>query len=589
MSRQEIIVGVGGEAGEGIGRTGDAIAKIAARHGLHIYAYNSYQSVIRGGHVWLRIRIATEKVHNHGDHLHVLIALNQDTFDRHLREVAPDGWVLFNTEVVRVPEDHRGDLHYCGVPCKAICKDLGYKPVMQNTVLLGAAAWILQFDFSYVEGVMQDAFKHKGDAVVRENVQVALRGYEYARENFQPIRTPFPRGPKPLAVTTGNEMFALGAVAAGCKFYAAYPMTPASSILHWFARYGPELGVVVKQCEDELAVINFAIGAGFAGVRALCATSGGGFSLMTEAIGEAAMTETPVVAINVMRGGPSTGLPTKTEQADFWQLFGASQGDYPKMILAPTDILDCYYTMAEAFNWAERYQIPVLIASDLYLSEHRETVDPEDIRFDVPIDRGEAALREWPADQEYKRFADTPTGVSPRVLPGTPGVCYTAATDEHDERGILISDVGTDPVKRKKSMDKRMRKLRFLRQEIPAPQVIGPERADVTLVGWGSTKGILIEAADLLTRAGISTNVLALKYLYPFPSDGVMDVLRRSPRVIVVEQNYTGQLMRHIRAETGFLAHGAVRKYDGEPMEPLYVVEGVKAILENGVTVFPEG
>ncbi|MCS7312514.1 MAG: 2-oxoacid:acceptor oxidoreductase family protein, partial [Acidobacteria bacterium] len=334
MSQRELTVGVGGEAGEGIGRTGDSIAKIAARYGLHIYAYNSYQSVIRGGHVWLRIRIATEKVYNHGDHLDVLIALNQDTFDRHLREVDSDGWVLFNTEVVRVPEDRRSDLRYCGVPCKVICKDLGYKPVMQNTVLLGAAAWVLQFDFSYIEKVMQDTFKHKGDAVVRENVQVALRGYEYARENFSPIRPPFPIGPKPLAVTTGNEMFALGAVAAGCKFYAAYPMTPASSILHWFARYGPELAVVVKQCEDELAVINFAIGAGFAGVRALCATSGGGFSLMTEAIGEAAMTETPVVVINVMRGGPSTGLPTKTEQADFWQLFGASQGDYPKMIVA---------------------------------------------------------------------------------------------------------------------------------------------------------------------------------------------------------------------------------------------------------------
>ncbi|MCS7313124.1 MAG: 2-oxoacid:acceptor oxidoreductase subunit alpha, partial [Acidobacteria bacterium] len=254
-----------------------------------------------------------------------------------------------------------------------------------------------------------------------------------------------------------------------------------------------------------------------------------------------------------------------------------------------TDILDCYYTMVEAFNWAERYQIPVLVASDLYLSEHRETVDPEDIRFNVPIDRGDSALRDWPADQEYKRFADTPTGVSPRVLPGTPGVCYTAATDEHDERGILISDVGTDPVKRKKSMDKRMRKLRFLRQEIPTPQFIGPERADVTLVGWGSTKGILIEAADLLTREGIPTNVLALKYLYPFPSDGIVDVLQRSPRVIVVEQNYTGQLMRYIRAETGFLAHGAVRKYDGEPMEPLYVVQGVKTILENGALVFPDG
>ncbi len=579
MSLQEITVGIGGEAGEGIGRTGDSLAQICARHGLHIYAYNSYQSLIRGGHVWLRVRIAPYKIHNHGDRLNVLMALNNDTIARHLSEVDKGGLVLYNREKVKLPEDRRSDLRYVAIPARQICKDLGgWKPVMQNTVLLGSLVFLMGLTFEELENVLADTFAHKGEDVVRQNVQIARRGFDYVRENEKPLDVNLPRGAKRYAVTTGNEMFALGAVAAGCKFYAAYPMTPASSILHWFAKYGPELGIVVKQCEDELAVINMTIGAGFAGVRAMCGTSGGGFSLMTEAVGLAGITETPIVVINVMRGGPSTGLPTKTEQADFFQLFGASQGDYPKAILAPTDILDCYYTMAEAFNWAERYQMPVLVASDLYLSEHRETVDPDEIEFNVPIERGEL-LREWKRDEPYKRYKITENGVSPRVLPGTPGVCYTAASDEHDEDGVLISDVFTDPVKRKAMMDKRMRKMEHLAREIPEPRFEGPPEADVTLVGWGSSAGIMREAVDMLNRDGIRTNMMILKYLWPFPTQAVRTVLESARKVLVVEQNQSGQIMRHIRSETGFLAHGAVRKYDGEPMEPLYIYNKVKEAL----------
>lgn len=575
----EITVGIGGEAGDGIARTGDSLGKVCARHGLHVFAYNSYQSVIRGGHVWLKLRISQDKITNHGSHLNVMIALNKDTIIRHYQELDSGGGILYSRDVIPDMEISHDKVPLLDIPSREICKDLGsWKPLMQNTVLLGALIYLLNFGLQELEEVLTEIYKHKGDEVVKLNISVARRGYEYAQKNFQPFSIQFPRRPKRYAVTTGNEMMALGALAAGCRFYSAYPMTPASSILHWFAKYGPDLGVVVKQCEDELAVINMAIGAGFAGLRALCATSGGGFSLMTEAIGQAGMTETPVVIINSQRGGPSTGLPTKTEQGDFWQLFGASQGEYPKMILAPTNILDCYYTMIEAFNFAERYQMPVLVASDLYLSEHRETVDPDDISADVPINRGEI-LRSWDTKNPYLRYQITPTGVSPRVLTGTPNAAYTAATDEHDERGIIISDVYTDPVKRKQMMDKRYRKMHILAQEIPPIQVVGPQNADVTLVGWGSTRGILEEVAELLTNEGIPCNVIPLKYLWPLSKESLQSALESSRKVIFVEQNQTGQILRHVRAETGFQAHHFVAKYDGEPMDPQYVINEVKEIL----------
>src|SRR6185436_2553434 len=261
----------------------------------------------------------------------------------------------------------------------------------------------------------------------------------------------------------GNQGIAVGALAANCKFFSAYPMTPASSIMHFLAPNGPKYGMVMKQCEDEIASMNMAVGAGQMGVRSMTATSGGGFSLMTEAVGLAGMLETPVVVVNVQRGGPSTGLPTKTEQADLFQLLGASQGEYPRVILAPNTIEDAYATTAEAFNLAEKYQCPVLIVSDLMLSEHTETVDGLDLN--VKIDRGEF-VAEWNGEGPYKRYLDTPTGVSPRALPGTPNALYVSSSDEHNERGEVISDVFTDPPTRRKMVEKRFRKMDFAKKEL---------------------------------------------------------------------------------------------------------------------------
>ncbi len=582
-NKRDVIVGIGGAAGDGLDKSGDTIAKTCSRLGLYVTAYNSYQSVIRGGHIWLRVRIAENKVSSHGDHLNVLIALNQDAIERHAREVEPGGAVIYNADKLTCDSTLiSSQVLPVPLPIKELTKSFGrLPPIMQNTVALGALLYLLGLEFDMAASVLADTFKHKGEAVVEQNVQVARAGYDYAKDISVPLGYDWDYTRIKRPFITGNEAFALGAVAAGCKFYSAYPMTPASSILHWMAAHGAKCGVVVKQCEDELAVVNIAIGAGHAGVRAMCGTSGGGFALMTEAIGQAGMIEAPLVIIEVQRGGPSTGIPTKTEQADLNQVFGASQGDYPRVIIAPTDTTDCYYTAVEAHNLAEKYQLPVTIISDLLLSEHPETIEAGALRNDVPIERGEI-VSDWSDEKgQFKRYAFTRSGVSPRALPGSEGAMYVAATDDHDEEGVVISDVFTNPPMRRKIQEKRMHKLDKVLQELTPPKLEGPPDAEVTLIGWGSSKGVISEAIALLAEQGIRANHLQIKYLYPFQASEVSEILRGTKRTVCVECNYTGQFARHLRAETGFGVNDLILKYDGEPFEPHHIVEQLRAILEG--------
>jgi 2-oxoglutarate ferredoxin oxidoreductase subunit alpha len=583
INSKDLTVGVGGAAGDGLDKTGDTIAKTCSRLGLYVCAYNSYQSVIRGGHIWLRVRIAEQKIHSHGDRLNVLIALNQDTIERHAREVSPGGAIIYNADKLTCDTALFDDrVMPVAMPVAELAKPFGrLQPVMQNTVAMGALLYLLNLEFEMAASVLTDTFKHKGQDVVEQNINIARAGYDHARERFVPLdyHWDYTRTRRPFV--TGNEAFALGAVAAGCKFYSAYPMTPASSILHWMASHGAKCGVVVKQCEDELAVVNMAVGAGHAGVRAMCGTSGGGFALMTEAIGQAGMIEAPVVIVEVQRGGPSTGIPTKTEQADLNQVYGASQGDYPRVIIAPTDTADCFYAAVEADNLAEKYQLPVTIISDLLLSEHPETIEPDALRHDVAIERGEI-VSDWADEKgQFKRYAFTRSGVSPRVLPGTKGGMYVAATDDHDEEGVVISDVFTSPPVRRKIQEKRMHKMELVLQELAPPQLEGPNDAEVTLIGWGSTKGVIGEAIALLAEDGVRANHLQIKYLHPFQTKEVSEILRGSKRTICIECNYSGQFARHLRAETGFSVGDLILKYDGEPFEPHHIREEVRRILEG--------
>jgi len=582
----EITVGIAGAAGDGLDRTGDTLARTAARLGLHLYTYNSYQSLIRGGHTWLRLRLSEEKVDNHGDHLNVLVALNQDGIERHAREVEAGGAIVFNgSRFTCDPSLVPAGVALVPLPVPELTAKLGkLPPVMQNTAALGALLHLVGFEVEVAAEILHETFRKKGQEVIDQNVEVLRAGHEYGAREARPLgcRWSFSRKRRP--VVTGNLMTALGAVAAGCKFYSAYPMSPASFILHWLAAHSEKCGVLVKQAEDELAVVNLAIGAGHAGVRAMCATSGGGFALMSEAIGMAGMIETPVVVVNVQRGGPSTGLPTKTEQGDLNQAFGASQGDYPRVIVAPRDALDCFHTTVEAFNLAETFQLPVIVISDLLLGEHRSTVDPEAVPSAVAIERGEWVTQISPeaaANGGYKRYALTPSGVSPRARPGVEGAMHVSGTDDHDEHGILISDEHTNAAIRRKMQEKRMRKLAGVRARLTPPAVEGPAGAEVTLVGWGSTWSVIQEAAAQLTAAGVPTNQLHFKYLHPFHDAEAKAILEGCKRTIVVENNFTGQFARHLRAETGFSVDHVLTRYDGEPFEPAYIARRVKAFLEG--------
>lgn len=583
----EVTVGIAGAAGDGLDKSGDTLARTAGRLGLHVYAYNSYQSIIRGGHIWLRVRIGQDKVYSHGDRLTALVALNQDSIERHAGEVDENGYVIFNSDKIKCdPAMVKKGVQIVGLPMAQLTAELAkthgpLQAIMQNTVAIGALVHLLKLDFAEAAEVLKDTFKHKGDKIVELNVGLLKAGFDHATAT-KPVATDFKFSKKRRPFCTGNEAIAIAAAASGCKFYSAYPMTPASTILHWMAAHAEDAGVCVKQAEDELAVINMAIGAGLAGVRSMCATAGGGFALMTEAIGLAGITECPVVCVEVQRGGPSTGLPTKTEQGDLNQVFGASQGEFPRLIVHPRDIPDAYETTVEAFHMAEKYQLPVIIMSDLLLSEHPETVEPEVFRHDVTIDRGKQ-VKEWnPNNGHFKRFTlDTEDGVSPRSVPGVANALYISGSDEHDERGILISDMFTAPPVRRKMVEKRARKVERMLAELPAPKLEGPSDAAVTLVGWGSTYGVIREAAELLTAAGTKTNYLIIKYIAPFHAKEVTEILSKCKKKISVEFNYTSQMARHIRAETGVAMDGHITKYDGEPFEPAYVVERIKEVLSG--------
>jgi 2-oxoglutarate ferredoxin oxidoreductase subunit alpha len=579
MDHRTFAVAIGGAAGQGVATPGDIFAKLFARRGLHINAYNAYQSIIRGGHTFLTIRAGLQEVLCFGDRIDLLIALNQDSVNRHLHLMRCGSAIMYNSDTIQPGTPPEG-VQLCPLPVNQLAK-LSRGKLEQNTLALAASLKLMGVDFEPLAEMLTEQFLKKGDKVITENLTIARRGYEYATANFSPFAHPLPLSSAAYAVLSGNTALAMGAAAAGVKFYCAYPMSPSTGVLHWMAAHAREAEIMVRQVEDEIGVINMAIGAAHAGVRSMCATSGGGFALMTEGLGMSAMMETPVVVVDVQRAGPSTGVPTKTEQGDLWQMLGAGFGDFPRLIAAPADILDCFTLVPEMHNLADRFQCPGIILSDLLLSEGRSSVDPKELTFNAEIDRGEIITVAGPPDEviPYNRYRITESGVSPRAIPGVPGHTHTASTDEHDENGVLISDEFTNPVKRRAMMEKRQRKVAGIEAAVQAPVLIGKSGADVTLIGWGSTHGVICEAADILNEAGISTNHLQIRWLVPLHGEAIVKILKLTKYSIIVENNYSGQFARYLRSETSYVPDGYIRKYDGEPFMPHHIVEAVKEQL----------
>lgn len=586
MPKTDVSIIIGGAAGDGSGSANSIFLKTCARVGIHVFASYNYQSAIRGGHIYWKSRISKNKLYSQGDDLDILIALNQESVGIHGPRVLAGGGIIFNADKVTIPEGVlKPGGQSCGLPVGDLTNPFGRLPIMQNTLCLGAAIWLLQLDIELIANAVRSQWAGKDQKLQDNNVGVVKAGYEYAKAHWKPLDTDLKGDGKKRMFLQGNEAIGVGLINGGCRFYSAYPMTPASGILHYLVGEGPKHGVLAKQAEDEISVINMAVGAAHMGARAACGTSGGGFALMVEAMGLAGMLEEPVVAINVQRGGPSTGLPTKTEQGDLPLALGAGAGDSPRCIIAPLTVEDLCVQSQRALNLAEQWQTPITILSDLYLSEHYETVDSLDLDS-IKMDRGKLLPATTVANgHPYKRYELTADGVSPRALPGMPGHTFVAPSDEHDEFGHVISDVLCGLPEsieiRKKMMKKRMSKQEGIRKIMGLPVQEGPKDADLTLVGWGSTYKLMVEVMERLNAQGKKVNVISFRDIYPMRGEEVAKILGACKKLLLVEQNYSAQFGRLLRSESGIHITDTCLKYDGEPFDPGEIESRAKEVMGN--------
>jgi len=575
MSLNDMSFKIAGEAGQGIESSGAGFAQALARGGLHIFAIQDYMSRIRGGHNFFQIRVAPHDIYSHTDEVHLLLAMNKQAIEEHRAEIAEGGGIIYDQglEVEAKALEDEG-IRAFPSPLVEIAQEVGGHRVMVNTATIAVATGITGYSFDKIAGVIEKNFAKKGKSVVDSNLKVAEVSYQFAQETYtrefehclEVVDAP------PRMMIHGNHAFCLGALASGCRFISAYPMTPATPIMEWMAARAAEYGIVVKQTEDEIAAINMAIGANHVGVRGMAATSGGGFSLMVEALGLAGMTETPLVVVETQRPGPSTGFATRTEQGDLRFILHASQGDFPRLVLTPGTVEQAFEAGVRAFNLAEKYQTPVIVLYDQFLANSFRTVELDDFDFEgVKIDRGELLSLEDldKLEGDYQRFALTESGISPRALPGShPKAVYPVTSNEHGPDGHLWEDREN----RIRMMNKRMRKLETARGDIWPPELYGPEEAEVTFVAWSSTYGPLREAVNRLNKEGTSAKMLHLPQLWPFPKERVSEILGDARRIIGVEQNYSAQLAGLIRQETGIEVEANILKYDGRPFSVDYIL-----------------
>ncbi|MBN2336235.1 2-oxoacid:acceptor oxidoreductase subunit alpha [Candidatus Bathyarchaeota archaeon] len=552
---------VGGEAGQGISRSGMLLGKALMRAGFHCFGEIDYPSLIRGGHNFYRVRASGREVYSQTPHTDLVVALNEETVSTHLDSVNEGGGVVLDErQASEEVKAGREDVNFYSVPMTDIVKELGGPDIMRNTVALGATAALIGLDIEILKEVVAETFAGRKN-IVEMNTKAIQRGWSHVSTYDYGFGCTFEPGERPDRIwLTGNEAVALGAVAAGCRFYSAYPMTPASPVLHYLMAHDEESDLVVVQTESEISAMMMAVGAGYAGVRSMTSTSGGGFCLMTESLSMAAMTETPVVVMLGQRPGPSTGLATYSAQGDLLFAVYGAHGEFQRVVLAPGDVDQCYNMTAEAFNLAERFQIPVIVLTDKNVIESHKTTAPF---TEIEIDRGKL-VEEWSGDEEYLRYKITDDGVSPRALPGTLNALVLANSNEHVERGFVTSQ--PEPVK--EMVDKRFRKAPHIREavgKLKPLRVYGSDSPDVTIVGWGSSKGPALEAIAMLGARDVKARYVQVAVMEPFP-EGLMGYLGGA--ALLLENNRTAQLGTLIKLNTGHVFKHIALRYDGRPFTP---------------------
>lgn len=572
---------VGGQQGEGIESTGEIFATAMNRQGYYLYGYRHFSSRIKGGHTNNKIRVSSKPVRAISDDLDILIAFDQETIEVNYHEML-EGSIIIADEKAKPqnPEDSKAQL--VSLPFTGVAKELG-TALMKNMVAVGATCAVMDLDTKVFESLIKNLFGKKGESVVDLNIQALNEGYRLMSEQMDDLQSEHtlePTDSEGHLFMIGNDAIGLGAVAAGVRFMAAYPITPASEIMEYMIDRLPALGGTVIQTEDEIAACTMAIGSNYAGVRSFTSSAGPGLSLMMESIGLSGMTETPLVIVNTQRGGPSTGLPTKQEQSDLMQMIYGTHGDIPKIVLAPTSASDAFYLTVEAFNLAEEYQCPVILLSDLQLSLGKQTVESLDYSK-VEIRRGalvEGDLEKQEDKAYFKRYALTDSGISPRILPGTKGGIHHVTGVEHDEEGKPSESAEN----RQKQMDKRMRKTAQLLIDEPVESNEKYEEADILYVGFISTAGAIEEAISRLDQQNVKVNHIQIRQLHPFPTDVVQEAFNKAKKVVVAEHNYQGQLSNIIKMNINHQNKIINQtKYDGTPFLPHEIEDKALEIVSN--------
>ena len=553
---------IGGEAGQGIQTIGDTLGHVFARSGHHVFTNQDYESRIRGGHNFYQIRLSDRPIMAPKEAMDIIVALDKESIRVHERELTSRGQIIYDSETLK--EKHDKPM-FLDIPFAKLATEHGGDSIMANTVATGAVLGMLGMDLDILTGLITDIFGKKGDAIITANRNAAMAGYDHAIKaclkcNFSVSSDDKARA---LMLVGGSEAIALGAMASGVKFYAAYPMTPSTGIMNYLASKEKEYGIVVEQAEDEIAAINMALGASFAGVRAMTGTSGGGFALMVEGVSLAAITETPVVIALGQRPGPATGLPTRTEQGELHMVLHAGHGEFPRFIFAPGSPEQAFFLTNKACDLAEKYQVPAFVLFDTYLSDSQWSYQGFDLARLRNTDyrlRGEAFQKL----AGYQRHALTQSGINPLAVPGEAKHLVVTDSDEHDEDGHIIEDAET----RVRMVEKRLfKKFPQMQQEVAPPFLYGDHKPDIVITGWGSLYGLMREAVDELSQSyGIA--MLHFSEIYPFPNTDRFDYLRllqSAKLTICVEQNATGQFARLMRTETGYEFNASINKYDGRP------------------------
>ncbi|MFH0889895.1 MAG: 2-oxoacid:acceptor oxidoreductase subunit alpha [Candidatus Aenigmatarchaeota archaeon] len=564
---------IGGEAGFGVREAGLIFAKTCTHAGFNIFGHVEYPSLIRGGHNTYQVSVDDE-VFCQSKNVDIIVALNKETIDKHTNELSKGGAIIYDSGSMTKDVEKTNALFY-PVPLKQLVTETGGKDIVRNTVAIGASCAVVGLDFSFVKDSLSEEFKSKGAEIVEMNVKAAKAGYDYIKKNFKNefAFTLKPKNREEKIVLTGNDAIGIGAVKAGCNFYAGYPMTPVTSLMQFFAAHAKDYEIVFRNSADEIEAINMAIGASYAGAKSMTASSGGGYALMVEAIGMAAMTEIPVVIVEGTRTGPSTGLPTWTEQGDLRFVLHSSHGEFPRIVVAPGDVEECYYKTIETFNLAYKYQVPAVILTDRQLGESHMSTD----KFETDAKNDKFVMDDNDAKNDYKRFAFTESGLSPRSVPGQKNGLYVANSYEHDETGVYAEDADNT----KKMKDKRMKKLELILKEIPEPVLHGEKNSDITLIAWGSTKLPALQAIKILNEQKISANVLQIVYMEPFKSEAVAKILNNAKKLLIVENNQTAQLAGLIREKTGIEIKEKLLKYNGRQFFAEEIADKAKEMLKR--------